>query len=79
MGPPNEAPGSAGQQVLRDDHALNFARPLADLAELRVAQVALDVELARVAVAAVDLERRVLQARVAASLAKSFAIAASCE
>ena len=49
---------SAGEDVLRDDHALHLAGPFADLADLRVAQVALDVELAHVAVAAVDLERR---------------------
>jgi len=57
--------------VTRDDHALHLARALADLADLRVAQVTLDRELARVAVAAVD--------RVDASLAKSFAIDASRE
>ena len=54
-----ESSSSAREDVLRDDHALHFARALADLAELRVAEVPLDVELARVAVAAVDLERLV--------------------
>ena len=43
--------GSAPQQVLGDHEALHFAGAFADLADLRVTQVALDRELARVAYA----------------------------
>src|SRR6185503_10147899 len=45
-----------GNEVPRDDHALDFVGALADLAQLAVAQRALDGELAGVAVAAVDLD-----------------------
>src|ERR671927_2030609 len=41
----------------RDDDALDLARPLVDLGDLRVPVVALDRELLRVAVAAEDLDR----------------------
>ena len=51
------------QVVLGDHHALNFAGAFADLAELGVAKVPLDRELARVAVSAVDLQRAVARAR----------------
>src|SRR5919109_5325225 len=47
----------------RDHEPLDLARPLVDLGDLRVAVVALDRELLRVAVAAEDLDRL---ARVAA-------------
>src|SRR5579871_1193765 len=43
------------EELAGDDHLLDLVRALADLAELGVAHVALDVELARVAVTAVDL------------------------
>src|SRR2546421_5991721 len=46
----------AANEVPRDDHALDFVGALADLAQLAVAQRALDGKLARVAVAAVDLD-----------------------
>src|SRR5439155_17390146 len=41
----------------RDDDALDLARPFVDLGDLRVAVVALDGELLRVAVAAENLDR----------------------
>src|SRR5258705_13893549 len=41
----------------RDHEPLDLARPLVDLGDLRVAVVALDRELLRVAVAAEDLDR----------------------
>src|SRR2546421_7687295 len=46
----------AANEVPRDHHALDFVGALADLAQLAVAQRALDGKLARVAVAAVDLD-----------------------
>src|SRR5262249_35649990 len=46
----------------RDDDALHFARPLVDARDARVPQIALDRELAHVAVAPVDLDRRVAHA-----------------
>src|SRR5438270_1866620 len=51
--------GSAAKQLPRDHHALHLVGPLADLAQLAVAQRALDGKLARVAVAAVDLHRAI--------------------
>src|SRR5450631_325712 len=51
--------GRRAQELARDHHLLDLVGPLADLGELGVTQVALDVELARVAVAAVDLDGRV--------------------
>src|SRR5262245_48980774 len=54
----NAATGLAlRQDRARDDHALHLARALADRAQLGVAPHALDGVLARVAVAAVDLDR----------------------
>src|SRR5215831_19750165 len=53
--PPLPCAGGFPQELARDHHLLDLVRPLADLGQLRVAQVALHVELARVAVAAVDL------------------------
>src|SRR5450631_2842001 len=47
--------GRRAQELARDHHLLDLVGPLADLGQLGVAQVALDVELAGVAVAAVDL------------------------
>src|SRR5512143_1525022 len=44
------------QEVAGDHHPLHLARPLADLAELGVAEVALHRVVAGVAVAAVDLD-----------------------
>src|SRR5262249_22552764 len=46
----------------RDDDALHFPRPLVDARDARVPQIALDRELAHVAVAPVDLDRRVAHA-----------------
>src|SRR3712207_8938909 len=43
--------------ISRDHEPLDLARPLVDLGDLRVAVVALDGELLRVAVAAQDLDR----------------------
>src|SRR5262245_27551434 len=43
------------EDLARDHHLLDLVGPLADLGQLGVAQVALDVELARVAVSPVDL------------------------
>src|SRR6185312_17124850 len=54
---------SRREEVARDDHALDLARAFADFADLRVAEVTLDGELARVAVTAVDLQRLVARAR----------------
>ena len=51
-----QAPAALLQDLARDDHLLHLVGALADLGQLGVAQVALDVELARVAVAAVDLD-----------------------
>src|SRR6188474_946803 len=45
------------EEIAGDDHALDLARPLADLRELRVAQVAFDLVLGDVAVPTVDLDR----------------------
>src|SRR5579872_3555434 len=45
------------QNLPRDDEPLDLTRPLVDLGDLRVAVVALDRELLRVAVAAEDLDR----------------------
>jgi hypothetical protein len=45
----------AREKMLGDDHPLNFARAFADLAQLDVSQIPLDVELADVAVSPKDL------------------------
>src|SRR5579883_984560 len=50
---------SLGEQVARDHQPLDLVRALADLAQLGVAERALDGEVAGVAVAAVDLDRGV--------------------
>src|SRR5688572_33466657 len=44
-------------EAARDDDALQFVRTLADREQRRVAVVALDVELLRIAVSAVDAHR----------------------
>src|SRR5271156_6593949 len=54
-GPGSALLGRRAQELARDHHLLDLVGPLADLGQLGVAQVALDVELAGVAVAAVDL------------------------
>src|ERR1035438_9337230 len=59
----SRAEGLPGEDVLGDDHALDLAGAFADFAELRVAEVSLDVELADVAVAAVHLDGHVARAR----------------
>src|SRR5436189_4521111 len=50
--PALQAPDRPGEHRPRDHHALHLARALADLAQLRVAHVALDRIVAHVAVAA---------------------------
>src|SRR6185503_14634969 len=54
---------STFKHILGDDESLNFARALVDLGDARIAVVALDAELGRVAVAAVDLDGFVCDAR----------------
>src|SRR5207302_6230413 len=57
-GPPHVRPAELrAQQLARDDDALDLAGALVDLHDLRVTEEALDGELARVAVAAEDLDR----------------------
>ena len=57
---PSPSRRRAGPRILPgDDQALDLARPLADLGQLRVAHEALDRIVGRVAVAAVDLDRGV--------------------
>ena len=67
------------QAAPRDDEPLDLARPLSDLGQLGVAQVALDRVLGHVAVAAVDLDRGMVRTRELTSDAKSFASAATSE
>src|SRR6185436_15987907 len=57
--PPGFPPGSGLQDPIGDHHLLDLAGPLVDLGDAGVAEVALDVVLLGVAVAAVDLERLV--------------------
>src|SRR5439155_1024192 len=56
-GPHVQRAALQAQQLARDDDALDLAGALVDLHDLRVAEEALDGELARVAVAAQDLDR----------------------
>ena len=65
---PGEVGDLRAKQMLGDHGALDLARAFADLADLRVSKVPLDVELARVAVSAVNLQRTV--ARPARGLAR---------
>src|SRR5438105_6386891 len=55
---PPVVPGSP-QQCIRNDQPLDLAGPLVDLRDSRVAEMALDVQLLRVAHPAVDLDRLV--------------------
>src|SRR5215210_1268163 len=52
-----ERASAEAEHAARDDEALDFARPLVDLRDLRVAVVALHRELLRVPVAAEHLDR----------------------
>src|SRR6202020_882406 len=66
---PTRSGRSLGAEEVLGDHApLHLARPFPDLADLRVPEVAFYVELPRVAVATVHLERAV--ARTARRLAR---------
>src|SRR5712675_1425551 len=60
--PPPWRPSALSQQCVGDDQPLDLAGPLVDLGDPRVAEVALDVELFRVAHPPVDLERLVRHA-----------------
>src|SRR5207247_2030619 len=53
---------SGSRQLARDDQALHLVRALANLAQARIAKVALHRKLARVAVAAVNLDGGVASA-----------------
>src|SRR5207253_8009311 len=55
--PLRQSPLRQAEDRARDHEALDLARPLVDLGDLRVSVVALDRELLRVAVAAEDLDR----------------------
>ena len=56
-GPGDLVPDEVPEDLARDHEPLDLARALVDLGDLRVAVVALDRELLRVAVAAEDLDR----------------------